>query len=744
LESTRVCYRTCPLCEATCGLEIHTQGGVVTKIRGDARDVFSRGYVCPKGTQPGALHDDPDRLRRPLVKRDGVHVEVGFDEAFEEIERRLLPILESNRNAVGLYLGNPNVHNLGGSLLLRPLIKAIATRNLFSASTVDQMPKHVSSGLLFGDPGTIPVPDLDRTDFLLMLGANPLESNGSLCTAPDFPGRLRALQQRGGKLVVVDPRRTRTAAIADLHLFIRPGGDALLLVALLNVLFEEGRVDLGDLAEHVVGLHEVARAVAPFTPESVTAACGISADAIRRLARELGEAPSAAVYGRMGTCTVSFGTLTSWAADALNVVTGNLDRAGGAMFPLAAHALKRRSGGPGRGFRTGRWHSRVRGLPEVRGELPVATLADEIETQGDDRIRALVTVAGNPVLSTPEGERLDAALGGLDFMVSVDIYCNETTRHADVILPPASPLESAHYDLAFYGIAVRNVVNYSPPVFESDAPPESDLLARLALVLSGQGVGADPSTLHSMLVRGLVQAQTSREGSPIHGRDVDEILEALGERSGPEAMLDVMLRSGAYGDGFGADPRGLSLAKLEANPHGIDLGPLKPRLPEILSTKSGRVELAAAEILADLERLEATLGEPGAAGDRELLLVGRRDLRSNNSWMHNIAPLVSGRDRCTLQLHPEDASRLGIEDGKTARIESRVGSVNATVEVCEDLMPGVVSLPHGWGHDLEGARLGVARERAGVNSNRLTDGQALDPLSGTAVLNGIPVAVSPA
>ena len=735
--SDRISYRTCPLCEATCGLEIRTRGDTVVKIRGDADDVFSRGYVCPKGTQLGALHADPDRLRRPLVERDGRHVEVEWDEAFAEIERGLMPLFERyGRNSVALYLGNPNVHNLAGSLYLRPLIKALGTRNLYSASTVDQMPKHVSSGLLFGDPGAMPVPDLDRTDYLLMLGANPLESNGSLCTAPDFPGRLKALRERGGRLVVIDPRRTRTARIADEHHFVRPGSDALLLVAMLNVIFAEGLLTLGSVEGQVDGVEAIRTAVARFTPERVAPRCGIDADTIRRLARELAAADRAAVYGRIGTHTVAFGTLASWAVDALNIVTGNLDRPGGAMFPLAAHT---RAGKPGgRGFRTGRWHSRVRGLPEVRGELPIATLADEILTDGSDRVRALLTVAGNPVLSAPDGERLDAALAGLDFMVSVDIYCNETTRHANVILPPPSALESSHYDLAFYGIAVRNVANYSPALFAASGPSEPDILARLTLLLSGQGASADPRVLHDMLVRGLVEQQVSREGSNVHGRNADEIVAAVAHRGAPDALLDVMLRTGEYGDGFGADPDGLSLERLEAHPHGIDLGPLSPRVPELLRTESARIELAREEILGDLRRLEGALDAPQETG---LLLVGRRHLRSNNSWMHNLAPLVSGRDRCTLQLHPEDAARLGLEDGKTARVTSRTGSVVAPVEVSDEVMPGVASLPHGWGHDRDGARLSVAREHAGVNSNRLTDPHPLDPLSGNAVLNGIPVEV---
>ncbi len=742
LHATRTVFRTCPLCEATCGLAIEVRGGEVERIRGDEDDVFSRGYVCPKGTALAALHSDPDRLRRPLVRRGDRHVEADWDEAFAEIERGLKPLIDRHgREAVGIYLGNPNVHNLAGSLYIGPLIRSLGSRQVFSASTVDQMPKHVSSGLMFGDPGAIPVPDLDRTDYLLMLGANPFESNGSLCTAPDFPGRLKALRERGGRLVVVDPRRTRTTRAADEHLFVRPGRDALFLLALLHSVFAEDRVELGAAAPHLEGLAELGRAVDAFAPERVAAACGIPAETIRRIARELVDAPTAAVYGRIGTHTTEFGTVASWAVDALNIVTGNLDRPGGAMFARAAQSRPGKKAG-GRGFALGRWRSRVRDLPEVRSELPVATLADEIATPGDGRIRALIPVAGNPVLSTPDSDRLDAALGELEFMVSVDLYCNETTRHADVILPPPSPLERSHFDVAFYGISVRNVANYSPAVFEPEGPPESDLLARLALLLAGQGSKGDPAVIDDMLVHGLVEREVAREGSAVHGRDADELVAELDGRDGPDRLLDALLRTGPYGDGFGADPEGLSLARLEAHPHGIDLGALEPRLPEVLSTPSAKIELAPQPILEDLARLEAELAE-SANGDG-LLLVGRRHVRSNNSWMHNVAPLVRGRDRCTLQIHPSDAERLGLAHGAAARVASRVGAVTATVERTEDVMPGVVSLPHGWGHDLPGARLAVAREHAGVNSNRLTDPEPLDPLSGNAVLNGIPVEVGPA
>jgi anaerobic selenocysteine-containing dehydrogenase len=453
-EDQRVAFRTCPLCEATCGLEITLEGDRVKRIRGDRDDVFSHGFICPKGSTLKQLHEDPDWLRAPVVKDGDRWREVTWDEAFAAVEEGLTRVWDAHgRNAVALYLGNPSVHHMSGALYLRPLIQSMGTRNLCSASTVDQMPKHVSSGLLFGDPGAMPVPDLDRTDFLLMLGANPWESNGSLCTAPDFPGRVKAIQARGGRVVVVDPRRTRTAEEADEHVAIRPGGDAHLLLAMVQVVLEEGRSDAGAAGTHTDDLEDLPAAVAPFTPEAVAAVTGLAAGDIRRLAREFADAPTAVAYGRIGTHTVSFGTLAAWAVDALNLVTGNLDRPGGAMFPLAAHSRRRGREGGGRGFSTGRWNSRVRDFPEVRGEIPVASLADEMETPGEDQVRALVTVAGNPVLSTPDGGRLDAAIADLDFHVAVDPYINETSRHADVILPPPSALTRGHYDLAFYGLA---------------------------------------------------------------------------------------------------------------------------------------------------------------------------------------------------------------------------------------------------------------------------------------------------
>jgi anaerobic selenocysteine-containing dehydrogenase len=738
-------YRICPLCEATCGLAITVNGREVVAIRGDRDDVFSHGFVCPKGAALTQLDRDPDRVREPLVRRDGRLVAVSWDEAFTEIEQRLLPIIQTHGpDAVAVYLGNPNVHNLSLSIYGQALLRTLRTKNLYSASTVDQIPKQLASGLMFGTFLSVAVPDIDRCDFLLVLGANPFDSNGSLWTVPDFAGRLRALQARGGRCVVVDPRRTRTAEAADQHLFIRPGTDAHLLMGLVHTLFAEQLVALGRLAEHVGGIAEVEAAARPFTPDVVERVCGIGADVIRQLARDLAAAPRAAVYGRIGTCTQEFGTLASWLVDICNVLTGNLDRAGGAMFPQAPGFAANTHGAPGigRGVRIGRRYSRVRHAPEVMGELPVACLAEEIETPGHGQVRALITIAGNPALSTPNGARLTRALAALECMVSFDIYVNETSRHAHVLLPGRSPLEESHYDSAFTQFAYRNAVRYSPPVFAAPAnqPSEWETLLRLTGIIAGQGANANVSGLDDFVATTQVQNAVGNPHSPIAGRGVDEILAALAPRRGPERLVDLALRTGPYGDGFGATPDGLTLSQVEAHPHGIDLGPLQPRIPESLRTPSGKIELAPPTILADVPRLAARLAAP--APNNGLVLIGRRHLRSNNSWMHNLPLLAGGRPRCTLHVHPDDARRLGLREGGRARVASRAGAVEVAVEITDAMMPGVVSLPHGWGHDQPGTRLSVAAQQPGVNSNVLADEFALDPLSGNAMLNGIPVQIA--
>jgi anaerobic selenocysteine-containing dehydrogenase len=740
-------FHTCPLCEANCNLEIRVHDREIVSIRGDDADVFSHGYMCPKAPALAQLHDDPDRLRSPMIREGDSFREVGWDEAFAEVERRLLPILERHgRQSVGVYLGNPSAHHVSLGLYTRVLLHALGTHGIFSASTVDQMPKQVSAGLMFGTALSVPLPDLDRTDHLVILGGNPMVSNGSLMTAPDVKGRLRAIRARGGRIVVVDPRRTRTAEEANEHVFLRPGTDALLLAAMVHVLCAEKLVRPGRLAEHLSGLDEIERIAAGFPPEAVAHACGVDAATIRRLARELAAARTAAVYGRIGTCTQEFGSIASWLVDVLNVLTGNLDRPGGAMFARSAVGPANTQGAPGRGkgVRLGRWKSRVRGLPEAFGELPSACMAEEIETPGEGRIRALFTVAGNPALSTPNGARLTRALASLECMVSLDIYLNETTRHAHVILPGASGLEQPHFPFAFTSLAVRNFARYSRPAIEPapGAMPEWRSLLRLAAIASGQGAAADVDALDDFVFEQQLGKSLSSPHSPIHGRDPSEIRAATAPVRGPERLLDLAIRTGPWGDAYGARPEGLSIAKLLASPHGVDLGPLEPRIPEVLRTPSGRIELAPEPLVGDLERLRAFLRESSSRDG--MVLVGRRDLRSNNSWMHNLETLVAGRPRCTLQVHPDDAARLGLADGGRARVRSRAGDVEAPVELTDTIMPGVASLPHGWGHDVEGTRLGVARAHAGVNSNRLADEGIVDPLSGNAVLCGIPVEIAPA
>ncbi|HVK78185.1 MAG TPA: molybdopterin oxidoreductase family protein [Kofleriaceae bacterium] len=709
-------YRSCTLCEATCGVAIDIDGDQVVAIRGDDADPFSRGYICPKATALADLHHDPDRLRRPIARDGDRWRELGWDEAFDLVAGKLRATQAAHgKQAVGVYQGNPSAHNLGLLTFGQLLFRFLGTRNLFSATSADQLPHMLAALTMFGDQLLMAVPDIDRTDHMLILGGNPLVSNGSIMTAPDVKARLKAIQARGGQVVVVDPRRTETAELADRHLFIRPGTDAVFLLSLLHVLYAERLVQPGRLADFTDGVDELGRLAARFAPEVTAAATGIAPDDVRAVARAFAAAPRAVCYGRLGVCTQEFGGLAAWLCYAVNVVTGRLDAPGGLMFTTPAVdilPLARRIGFEG-GY--ARWTSRVRGLPEFGGELPVVTLAEEIETPGPGQLRALITVAGNPVLSSPNGRRLDAALAGLDFMVSIDPYLNETTRHAHVILPPTSPLERSHYDLALAAFAVRNVAKYSPPLFArgDDQRHDWEICAELLTRLQ---VPAGPL--------GVVRKAARRA------------LLALG----PEAILEAGLRTGPHGLRKGT--AGLSLAKLRAQPHGVDLGALEPRLPARLNTPGRRVVLCPSIYVSDLPRLEARLAEwsrPRAAG--ELTLVGRRHLRSNNSWLHNSARLVKGKPRCTLLMHPADAAARGLGAGDRVRLASRAGAIVVPVELTDEMMPGVVSLPHGWGHDRPGTRTTVATAHAGASINDVTDETFLDLLSGTAALSGVTVMV---
>jgi len=745
--SKRHVHRVCTLCEATCGIRVEVENERITTIRGDADDPFSRGYICPKAYGLKGLHEDPDRLRKPMRRTDSGWEEVSWQQAFDLALDGLLGVREQHgQGAVGAYVGNPTAHSLQAMLYNQVLLRAVGPRHRYSASSVDQLPKMVSAGLMFGAGLTIPVPDLDRTLYLLVLGGNPAVSNGSLMTAPDAPGRIRGIVERGGKVVVIDPRRSETVKLATEHHFIRPGTDAAFLLAMVNVMFAEDLIQLGRAEGHVTGLDAVRDLVAALSPSVAEAYCGIDAGTIVQITRDLCAAESAACYGRIGTTCQSFGTLASWAVDLVNILSGNLDRPGGAMFTQpAANRGSNRSPNTsgGRGIRVASERTRVSNLPQWFGEAPSATLADEILTPGEGQLRALITIAGNPALSAPGSDQMDKALASLDFMVAVDFYLNETTRHAHVILPPPSPLEREAYDYALYQLAVRDVAKYSTPVFERTAgqPEEWEILLTLGKGLLGMR-DVDLKSADDFVFAQIAAGEIGDDGGRFSGLTTEEATLALAHRNGAARILDLFLRTGPYGDGFGRVADGLSLAKLEANPHGVDLGALKPQLPGVLRTPDAKIDLAPAVIAQDVTRLSAALAEHRAT-DSSLVLIGRRHLRSNNSWMHNVPTLVKGPTRCTLLMNPADATARALKNGDSAQLTSDAGSVTATVETTDDMMRGVVSLPHGWGHrERQGMRMSVAAQHAGVNVNIVSDRTALDPISGNAAFNGIPVTVS--
>ena len=702
----RVHHRACNLCEAICGLEIRVRGTEILSIRGDHADPLSRGHICPKAVALKDIHQDPDRLRRPMRRTADGWEEISWDAALDLAAERLGAIAQAHgASSVGAYFGNPNVHNYGsmthGSRALAPL----KTRSRFSATSVDQLPHQLLAYWMYGHQLLVPIADIDRSDYFLVLGANPLASNGSLMTVPDFRARLKALQARGGRMVLLDPRRSETAEVADEHHFIRPGTDAAFLLGLLKTIFDEGLARPGRLEQFADGIEAAAQAIRVFDLDALSAHCGIAADTIRRIAREFAAAKTAAAYGRIGVSIQRWGTLSQWLIQLLNIVTGNLDREGGVLFPLpAVDMIDSPASKPGH-FAS--WNSRVRGLPEFAGELPVAALAEEILTPGEGQIRALLTSAGNPVLSTPNGAQLDRALDSLEFMVSVDIYLNETTRHADLILPPTSALEHDHYDLIFHVFAVRNTARYSEPLFDKPA-----------------GALHDWEIFESLGARIAQKLGTRYQSSPR-----------------PDQIIDMGLRSGPYG-GMRKHPQDLSLEKLKQQPSGIDLGPLQSSLPQRLFHTDKRIRCAPPQVLAELENFAAEL--PQAQLDGALSLIGRRHLRSNNSWMHNSARLVKGPVRSQLLMHPQDLARRGLVDGSAVRIRSRSGEIVVQVESSDEVLPGVVSLPHGWGHDRTGTRLGVAEAHPGASNNDLTDETYLDRLSGNAALNGVAVTVEAA
>ncbi len=742
-DQERMHIRTCPLCEAMCGLEVTVKGDEIVKIRPRKEDVFSHGHICPKGTTIGRLHSDPTRLRGPVVRDAGTDTfrEVSWDEAFAVCETLVRKVVDEHGwEAVTAYVGNPAAHTFSIGRYLGVLIGMTGIPRIYSAGTVDQWPKNVSSALMYGGMWDIPVPDLQRTDFMVLMGANPQASQGSLMACADVLGQLDRIRADGGKVIVIDPRRTGTVRHASEWIPILPGTDAALLLAVVQVLFEEGLVDLGTIAGQVAGIEELRTAAAEWTPERVADTCQVPAERIRLLAREIAGAERGAVYGRIGLCNQEFGTLASWLIDVVNIITGHFDVPGGLMFPTPVNwtvgSLVRNTepGTPGSGtdVQFGRWQSRVRGAPEVLGQVPVSCMAEEIDTPGDGQVKALITVAGNPALSAPGADRLAAALPQLDAMISIDNWINETTRHAHVILPGLSPLEQPHFDDLLWAFAVRSAGKWSDAIFPptDGRPGEWEIILRLAGILMGQPAAeVDVKALDDGWFSFLVS---------VTGLDPATVM-AHYEEGGPERMIDLSLRTGPFGDRYGENPGGLTLQSFKDNPDGLDLGPMVPKLGEILKTPSGKLELAPEYILGDLPRLAQRLER----SSEQLVMTSRRHLRSNNSWMHQMPTLVGGSNRCTLLMNPQDAATSGVVDGELARVASEAGSVEVEIEISDEMMPGVVSLPHGWGHSVPGAQTGVPAAHVGVNTNILAPGRLVDTLSGNAVVNGYPVTVTP-
>ena len=736
-DGTRVYLRQCPLCECMCGLEVSLDADDHVKlIRPDRADVWSKGFICPKGTTLGRLHEDPDRIRTPMIREGDTWREVSWDEAFAKCEELIHGVLaDGGIEAMTAFIGNPAGHSFSLSRFGALLMGQANFPAIYSAGTVDQWPKNVSSVLMYGNMWKIPTVDIRRTDHWIIMGGNPQASGGSLLACPDQLAEIDAIRARGGKVIVIDPRRTGTADRADEWIPIRPGTDAAFLLAMANVIVTEDLFSLGAVEGKVNGVDELRAAVVGFTPEVVAEFCRIPAETIRRLARDFASAERGGLYGRIGLCNQEFGTLASWMVDVINIIAGQFDKVGGMMFgkpaadPLVWKMNTSMTGEP----EFGKWRSRVRGAPEILGQVPASCLAEEIATPGPGQIKGFINIAANPTISVPDSQQLEDALPLLDCMIAIDCYMNETTRFAHVLLPGPSPLESPHFDELMWGWAVGSAAKWSDQLFDTPegTVPEWEILARLGWLCTGQ---KDADFDFSVLDDGWFSTLCM-----LYGRDPEATL-PLYETGGPERMIDLQVRMGPWGDRYGENPDGLTLEKIKQAPHGIDLGPMVPRIDEIIGTPSGMIELAPEYILGDLPRLRAAL-------DRDpdgLVLVSRRHIRSKNTWMHNVKVLVKGKDRCTLLVHPEDAAELGLTDGADARVSSEAGSIEVPVEISDEMMRGVVSLPHGWGHDKPGTRLSVAREYAGVNSNLLAPGTFVDELSGNAAVNGIPVEVAPA
>ncbi len=719
------------MCEAICGIVIEAEGNKIISIKGDKDDPFSKGHICPKAMGLKYVYEDPNRLTHPMKRTNSGWEKISWTAAFDEIEEKIKEIRTKYGNdALGIYFGNPSVHNTGTILNSTTLAKSLKSKNIFSATSADQLPHHFASWLMLGHPNLYPVPDITRTDFMLILGGNPLASNGSMMTAPDVAHHLRNIQERGGKVVVVDPRRSETAEKASAHYFIKPTTDVYLLLAIIHTLFAENKINLGHLKDFTEGLNDLKNAVVDFSPEKVADITGLNADTIKKLARDFADAKSAVCYGRMGVSVQSFGGVCQWLVYALNIITGNFDRAGGAMFTTPA--FDPLAGAKPRNI-FGRWHSRVQQRPEFMGELPVSVMSEEILTPGEGQIKAMFTVCGNPILSTPNGTKLDKAFAELDFMVAIDIYINETTRHANIILPPATGVEVVQFDVAFNTLAIRNTVKYSEPLFEKGENVKYDweIMQEIAHRLNS----FEPLALSDELSDVGSSKLIAQSSKPVF--------------VSPDAMIDEALKSGIYD---------LSIEKLKGNPHGIDLGNLTSQLPQRLVHADKKIQLAPKILVDDLERVKSDMEQRTTDnGQRttdngknntqypipntQFTLIGRRHLRDNNSWMHNHDKLMRGHNRCTAMIHPEDAMRLNISDKDIVKISSRVGTIQIPAELTDQIMRGVVSIPHGYGHNRVGTKLDVAEKYAGVSLNDLTDERVIDTLTGNAAFNSVMVVI---
>lgn len=733
-KSIETLYRSCPTCEACCGLivEVDRASNRVLSIKGNPEDPRSGGYVCAKSQVFKDVYEDPDRLRKPVKKTTEGWQQIEWEEAFQLAGEKLGSILSTHgKDAILTFMGNPNGHNAGALLYTQLYMTMLNSERFFSAGTVDQQPQNVACQLLFGDQWFFPIPDIDRTDFFLCLGGNPVVSQGSLMSAPNIEGRLKAIQQRGGKVVVIDPRRSETAELADTHLFIKPGSDAFLLFAFVHTLFEENRVDLKQLVDITDGVEQVRKLAEPFTPESIADITGVTSQALRQLVNDFCSAESATCYNRTGLCTQQFGTISSWLVYVINILTGNLDREGGMMFPRPATGQTENTGEVPE-LPYNRWQSRGRGFPEFGGQLPASLMAEELEYEGEDRVRAVITISGNPVLSVPNGRRIREALDRAEFMVSIDIYINETTSKADLILPPPCQMEHSNFDFLFQGTSIRNFATYSPRIMEPKTSTPEQWLIMIEILARMNGMTAND--LDEMMLNGMLEMIATQESKP----SADTMRKQISNHRGPERLLDILLRVGPYGDNF-SNEEGLTLAKLKNNQGAMDLGPLQPRLPGILRTEGQRLNLIHDLITDDIVRLhQSLLQEP----NDKLLMIGRRHIRDMNSWLHNLPHYSRGQNRCTLMIHPQDAKKHELSEGQQATISSDISSQLVEITISDEIMPGVVSLPHGFGHIYNDTQLAVARKhQPGVSCNDLIN-DALDIPSGTAVVNGVHVTLS--